>query len=114
MAGAAGRAAPRGLRIVSAARTPPATQRPAEMNEAIRNPAENVSGCRYEDPVRPAAAGSTATAIKLAALATSLLIAEAAPAFSAGAAARTVDVSGATLMARPMPKTRTAGRTSVR
>ena len=33
--------------------------------------------------------------------------------FSAGAAASTVEVSGATLMARPNPKTRTAGSTSV-
>ena len=84
------------------------------MKLAIRNPAENVSGCMYAAPVSPAAAGSTATAIRLAALATSLLIAEAAPAFSDGAAARTVEVSGATLMAKPKPKTTTAGRTSVR
>ena len=62
----------------------------------------------------PAAAGSTATAMRPAALETSLLTAEAIPAFSAGAAASTVAVSGATLMARPKPNTSTAGKTSLR
>ncbi len=61
----------------------------------------------------PAAAGRTATAIRLAARATSLFTAEAMPAWLAGTAARTVDVSEATVMARPSPNATTAGRTSV-
>ena len=62
----------------------------------------------------PAAAGSTATAMREAARATSLLTADAIPACSAGTAASTVEVSGATLMARPRPNTTTAGSTSVK
>ena len=62
----------------------------------------------------PAAAGSTATAISPAVLATSLLTADAIPACSAGAAARTVEVSGATVTAAPRPNTRTPGSTMVR
>ena len=48
-----------------------------------------------------------------AARATSLLTAEAMPACSAGTAPSTVDVSGATVTARPKPNTSTAGSTSV-
>ena len=62
----------------------------------------------------PASAGSTATAISPAARATSLLTAEATPACSAGAAARAVAVSGATMIATPSPNTTTAGSTTVR
>src|SRR5579884_1041310 len=61
----------------------------------------------------PVATGSTATATRPAARATSLLTAEAMPLCSAGTAASTVEVSGATVMARPSPRTATAGRTSV-
>ena len=62
----------------------------------------------------PPAAGSSATAISAAARATSLLTADAMPACSAGTAASTVEVSGATVTARPKPNTSTAGSTSVR
>ncbi len=61
----------------------------------------------------PASAGSTATAIRPAARATSLLTAEATPACSGGAAASAVEVSGATMMATPKPKTTAAGSTAV-
>ena len=57
--------------------------------------------------------GSTATASRPAARAMALLTPEAMPACRASAAARTVVVSGATMNARPSPKTVTAGRTSV-
>jgi hypothetical protein len=60
----------------------------------------------------PASAGSTATAIRPAARATSLLTAEATPAWSAGAADSAVAVSGATMIDTPSPNTRTAGSTS--
>src|ERR1700691_1301873 len=60
----------------------------------------------------PAIAGSTATAIRPAALATSLLTAEATPACSAGADDMAVAVSGATLIATPKPNTTTAGSTA--
>jgi hypothetical protein len=43
---------------------------------------------------------------------TSVLIAEATPACSSGAAPSTVAVSGATVEARPRPKTRIPGSTS--
>ena len=61
----------------------------------------------------PAAAGSTDTAIRPAARATSLLTAEAMPACSSGAAASAVAVSGATVTVRPKPNTTTAGNTSL-
>ena len=62
----------------------------------------------------PASAGSIATAIRLAARATSLLTAEATPAWSAGAAASAVAVSGATMIATPKPNTTAPGSTAVR
>ena len=46
--------------------------------------------------------------------ATSLFTAEATPACSAGAEERAVVVRGATVRARPAPRTTMAGRTSVR
>ena len=52
-----------------------------------------------------------ATARSPAARATTLFTAEATPACSAGAAPMAVAVSGATVMASPAPKTRTAGST---
>jgi hypothetical protein len=61
----------------------------------------------------PATTGSTATAISPAALATSLLTAEAMPECSAGAAPSAVEVSGATTVARPIPNTSAAGSTAV-
>ena len=85
----------------------------AEMSVAVLKPAENWSRCRYAAPVRPATGGRIATASSPPARDTSLLTAEAMPTLLAGAAASTVAVSGATLMARPNPKTTTAGRTSV-
>ena len=54
-----------------------------------------------------------ATARRLAARATTLLMAEATPECSGGAAPIAVEVSGATVTARPMAKTRTAGKTWV-
>ena len=62
----------------------------------------------------PASAGSTATAMRLAVRATSLLTADAMPECSAGAADSAVAVSGATLVASPSPSTSTAGSTWVR
>ena len=46
--------------------------------------------------------------------ATSLLIAEAIPAWDSGTELRAVAVSGATVVARPTAMTRTAGNTPVR
>jgi len=65
-------------------------------------------------PVTPETTGSTATAMRPPARATSLFTAEATPAWSTGAEARAVVVRGATVKARPAPRTRTAGSTSVR
>ena len=92
---------------------PPAAAATAEIVMAVWKPWVSAAGCRYASPVRPARAGSTATAIRLADLATSLLTADAMPACSAGAADSAVAVSGATLVARPRPSTRTAGSTWV-
>ncbi len=54
-----------------------------------------------------------ATARRPAARATTLLTAEATPECSTGAAPIAVEVSGATVTARPKAKTRTAGKTWV-
>lgn len=65
-------------------------------------------------PVRspmPAAAGNVATASKPATRATALLVPDATPASESGTEASTVDVSGATVMDKPRPNTRTGGRT---
>ena len=64
-------------------------------------------------PVSPAIGGTTATASSPALRATALLTPDAAPACSVGAAASTVEVSGATSVVIPSPKTTTAGSTSV-
>src|SRR4051812_6181176 len=61
----------------------------------------------------PARPGSTATASRPAARATSLLTAEATPIRCVGAAASTVEVSGATVIDRPRPKMSSAGSRSV-
>ena len=58
----------------------------------------------------PVTSGKVATAMRPAARATSLLIADAIPACLGPAAASTVAVSGATVIERPRPKTMTAGK----
>ena len=95
------------------------THRPAERHERaghLESGRELVGVQVRRSRVRPGRrfCSSTATAIRLAALATSLLIAEAAPAYLELTAPSTVEVSGATLMASPNPNTSTAGSTSVR
>ena len=101
-----------GLRMVAKASTPPAASPAAAIHIACSNPAEKSVTLEYEALVIPAATGNTATAINCAVLATSLFTAEATPACSAGAAASTVAVSGATVALRPSAKTVTAGRMS--
>ena len=63
--------------MVSAARRPPATQRPAAMSTAMRKPWAKCWGSRAVGPVNPATSGSTATARSPAARATTLFTAEA-------------------------------------
>src|SRR5215216_5455728 len=92
-----------GLRMVSHDSSPPAAQRAAAMVIAVWNPAAKRAGSRASAPEMPAATGRTATASSPAVRATSLLTAEAIPACSAGAAASTVEVSGATVRLRPSP-----------
>ena len=70
---------------------------------AVRNPSAKRAGSRASAPEMPAATGRTATASSPAVRATSLLTAEAIPAWSAGAAASTVEVSGATVRTSPNP-----------
>src|SRR5215216_6523748 len=103
-----------GLRMASHDSRPPAAQRAAAMVMAVRNPAAKRAGSRASAPEMPAATGSTATASSPAVRATSLLTAEAIPACSAGAAASTVEVSGATVRTSPSPYTSDAGRMSTR
>ena len=80
---------------------------------AVRKPSASVVLSRAAAPVSPARSGSTATARRPAARATTLLTAEATPECSGGAAPMAVAVRGATVTARPMAKTRTAGKTWV-
>jgi hypothetical protein len=61
----------------------------------------------------PASGGSMATASRPPNRDRSLLTAEAMPACSAGAELIAVEVSGATVIASPIPKTTTAGSTEV-
>ena len=60
----------------------------------------------------PDSAGNTATANSAAVRATSLFTADATPTSLGGAAAITVAVSGATVVAMPSPKTRMPGSTA--
>ena len=99
--------------MVSAASTPPAAQTAPEMSMAVRNPPANSVLLSAAAPVRPARSGRTATARRLAARATTLLMAEATPECSGGAAPIAVDVSGATVTVSPMANTSTAGKTWV-
>ena len=94
--------------------TPPAAAAKPEMSMAVRNPVANAVAPSALAPVRPDSNGNTATASSPPARATTLLTAEAMPACSAGAAPIAVAVSGATTMARPMPKSMIAGKTWVR
>ena len=87
--------------MVSAAITPPAAQMTPEMTMAVRKPPASSVTLSAAAPVRPARSGRTATARRPAARATTLLTAEATPECSAGAAPMAVDVSGATVTARP-------------
>jgi hypothetical protein len=99
--------------IVVAESAPAPMQKAAQMAAAVWKPVANWAVSRYAASVMPAAAGRTATAMRAAPRATSLLTADATPACRAGTAARTVAVSGATVTARPSPSTVTAGSTSV-
>ena len=83
------------------------------MSMAVRKPAASSVAPRAAAPVRPASSGRTATASRPAARATTLLTAEAMPECSAGAAPIAVEVSGATVTARPKAKSSTAGNTWV-
>ena len=78
--------------------------------QAVWKPAASATGSRYASPVIPARKGSTATASRPAVRATTLLTADATPACSDGAAPMAVEVSGATVMARPAPNTTMAGQ----
>ena len=77
-------------------------------------PFESATGDLYAVAVMPDRAGNTATANSAAVRATSLFTADATPTSLEGAAAMTVAVSGATVVAMPSPKTRMPGRTADR
>src|SRR3954447_15605008 len=97
--------------MVSQASTPPATATHAVMIMAVWNAEVSACGFVYASLDRPAARGSTATAISDAVRATALLMPDATPAWLAGAAASTVAVTGATTNTSPIPNTTTAGST---
>src|SRR3954447_20577358 len=99
------------VRMVAAAMIPPITHRAAQISIATEKPGP--SGCPGPAQI-PAATGNTATASNPATRARALLIPEAVPAWVSGAADRTAEVSGATVIANPSPNTITAGRTAPR
>ena len=96
----------------SAATTPPRQQHPRRSPSPSGSRRRTPPDRRTTHPVRPTAAGSAATASSEPARATALLTPLAMPAWSSGAAASTVEVSGATITARPSPKTVSPGSTS--
>ena len=100
--------------IVAAASSPAPAHRPAAMNAAVPNPAENRCGSRYALPTMPTTGGRTATATRFATRPTSLLTADATPACSAGTAVIAAVVNGATVHATPRANTTAAGSISVR
>src|SRR3954468_4571117 len=100
--------------MVSAATTDARTNAAAAMSTASGKPSLTAPEPPNVTPLIPAKAGNTATAINPPVRATSLLTAEATPECSAGAAASTVAVSGATITATPRPKTTIAGSTRVK
>ncbi len=111
--GTASGAARGSLRIRVTARTPPTAHRAAASVRAIRNPSEKAAGSPASAPLIPATAGSTATATSPAARATALLTPDATPACRSDAAASTVLVNGATVVASPNPSSTAPGSTAV-
>ena len=95
--------------MVTEAVIPRVTHRAAAMSIATVKPWPR----GWPGPARmPAVTGNTATASSPATRAMALLTPEAIPAWLSDRAARTAAVSGATVIARPTPKTTTAGSTA--
>src|SRR4029077_6328609 len=98
-------------RMVAKAIRPPRAEKPAAMSMASRQPFVRTDA---GDVCRLTSAGSTATDSSPARRETALLTADPTPTWASSTAASTAAVSGATVIARPNPNTRAAGRMPVK